>query len=68
MPLKEVMTTGGTVSLKTMLTINLQGSAKGYLISSLVSWQRFDVKHYCVSIYCKRLRFESRFFEGHVLF
>ena len=28
-----------------MLTINLQGSAKGYLISSLVSWQRFDVKH-----------------------
>ena len=54
--------------IKTMLTINLQGSAKGYFISSLVSWQRFDVKHYCVIIYCKRLRFESRFFEGHVLF
>ena len=28
-----------------MLIINLQCSAKGYLISSLVSWQRFDVKH-----------------------
>ena len=53
-----------------MLTINLQGSAKGYLISSLVAWQRFvDVKqHYVASIYCKLLRFESRFFEGHVLF
>ena len=53
-----------------MLTINLQGSAKGYLISSLVAWQRFvDVKHYSVSIYCKQLRFESRsFLKGHVLF
>ena len=35
--------------IKTMLTINLQGSAKGYFISSLVSWQRFDVK-YIVSV------------------
>ena len=54
-----------------MLTINLQGSAKGYLISSLVAWQRFvDVKHYYVSsIYCKQLRFESRSsLKGHALF
>ena len=50
---------------------NLQSSAKGFLISSLVVWQRFvDVKHYYVSsIYCKQLRFESRsFLKGHVLF
>ena len=33
---------------------NLQSSAKGFLISSLVAWQRFvDVKqHYVASIYC----------------
>ena len=50
---------------------NLQSSAKGFLISSLVAWQRFvDVKHYYVSsIYCKQLRFESRSsLKGHVLF